>query len=57
MDIKELHQKVPPECLPEELGGSLGPIDALVGKTIEKLRQLKPFFAAEQKQWEDFKQK
>lgn len=57
MDLKGFHKKVPPECLPEELGGSLGPVDALVEKTIETLRQLKPFFAAEQKQWEDFKQK
>ena len=28
-DIKSLHKKVPQELLPEELGGKLGPADAL----------------------------
>lgn len=57
MDVSEFHKNVPADCLPEELGGSLGPHDALVAKTVAKLRELKPFFAAEQKQCEEFKQK
>ena len=28
-NMKSLHKKVPPELLPEEMGGKLGPADAL----------------------------
>lgn len=57
MDLNEFHKLVPADCLPEELGGSLGPLEVLVERTVEKLRELKPIFLDEEKQLRRFKEK
>lgn len=43
-------KEIPRECLPSDYGGLLPNIENLHQKTTEKLRELKGFFDAEQKQ-------
>lgn len=58
MDLREFHKTIPPQCLPQELGGELACVETLKEKTIEKLRELKiSYFQPEEEQRIRFKQR
>lgn len=44
------YNQIPKECLPEEYGGTLEPARELHNKTVAKLKEMKPFFDAEEAQ-------
>lgn len=48
--MEVFYRKIPKECLPEEYGGDLDGVRVLHDKTVEKLKEMKPFFDAEEQQ-------
>lgn len=50
MDMKDFFKIIPKECLPEDYEGDLPPTRQLHEATIQRMRELKPFFDAEERQ-------
>lgn len=46
-DVAELHQIVPPDCLPRELGGSLPGMRELHDRTVQRLAEFKDVFLSQ----------
>lgn len=53
--MNEVYKKLPKRCLPEDYGGDLRPVAVMFQELRQKLRKLKPYFEAEERQWLDAK--
>lgn len=45
--------KIPPECLPSDLGGTLESIEEMHNKHCERLIKMRNYFLEEEKQWKE----
>ena len=43
-DRESLHAVIPPECLPEEYGGTLGKVEDMVKEMVERVEKNREFF-------------